>query len=254
MALWKAHSVRDYSRANSQKILVKSYLCTESTTNDYINQRKPCDTMKVGSNLDSKGYGIATPLGSDLRSVFGNVETGGEPPPCDKSPRDALLQTFQGSRHFGCARAERSGRAAEAGEEMVVWFRRVWQERNQKGTSISFFCPCMKKWKSSRSAKTSKFLRTILIKRRHVTNNVEKNEWKMVSNAPCQAAETLSNRRLAIGWVKEWRTVCFSFSAFHFANGAQSPSIVSFNFGKTLPKTTFTQQEFWACSYKDKAE
>jgi len=39
----------------------------ESVTNDYINQRMPCDTMKVGSNLDSKGYGIGTPLGSDLR-------------------------------------------------------------------------------------------------------------------------------------------------------------------------------------------
>jgi hypothetical protein len=41
----------------------------ESTTNDYINQRQPCDTMKVGGNLDSKGYGIATPLTSDLRQV-----------------------------------------------------------------------------------------------------------------------------------------------------------------------------------------
>jgi len=41
----------------------------ESTTNDYANQRHPCDTMKVGNNLDSKGYGIGTPLGSDLRSV-----------------------------------------------------------------------------------------------------------------------------------------------------------------------------------------
>jgi len=41
----------------------------ESTTNDYTNQREPCDTMKVGSNLDSKGYGIGTPLGSDLRCV-----------------------------------------------------------------------------------------------------------------------------------------------------------------------------------------
>ena len=39
----------------------------ESTANDYTNQRKPCDTMKVGANLDSKGYGIGTPLGSDLR-------------------------------------------------------------------------------------------------------------------------------------------------------------------------------------------
>ncbi len=41
----------------------------ESTTNDFINQRLPCNTMKVGANLDSKGYGIGTPLGSDLRWV-----------------------------------------------------------------------------------------------------------------------------------------------------------------------------------------
>lgn len=41
----------------------------ESTMNEYIEQRKPCDTMKVGGNLDSKGYGIATPKGSALRYV-----------------------------------------------------------------------------------------------------------------------------------------------------------------------------------------
>ncbi|XP_061440404.1 glutamate receptor 2 isoform X2 [Rhineura floridana] len=40
----------------------------ESTMNEYIEQRKPCDTMKVGGNLDSKGYGIATPKGSTLRT------------------------------------------------------------------------------------------------------------------------------------------------------------------------------------------
>jgi len=39
----------------------------ESTMNDYYNQKKPCNTMNVGDNLDSKGYGIATPIGSDLR-------------------------------------------------------------------------------------------------------------------------------------------------------------------------------------------
>ncbi|KAM7338109.1 hypothetical protein ACRRTK_004228 [Alexandromys fortis] len=39
----------------------------ESTMNEYIEQRKPCDTMKVGGNLDSKGYGVATPKGSSLR-------------------------------------------------------------------------------------------------------------------------------------------------------------------------------------------
>ncbi|XP_024891669.1 glutamate receptor 1-like isoform X2 [Temnothorax curvispinosus] len=39
----------------------------ESPTNDYINEREPCDTMKVGRNLDAKGFGVATPLGSPLR-------------------------------------------------------------------------------------------------------------------------------------------------------------------------------------------
>ncbi|XP_068435989.1 glutamate receptor 1-like isoform X4 [Clinocottus analis] len=38
----------------------------ESSMNEYIEQRKPCDTMKVGGNLDSKGYGVATPKGSPL--------------------------------------------------------------------------------------------------------------------------------------------------------------------------------------------
>ncbi|XP_023207099.1 glutamate receptor 4 isoform X1 [Xiphophorus maculatus] len=41
----------------------------ESTMNEYTEQRKPCDTMKVGGNLDSKGYGIATPKGSLLRNA-----------------------------------------------------------------------------------------------------------------------------------------------------------------------------------------
>ncbi|KAH9514030.1 Glutamate receptor 4 [Bulinus truncatus] len=40
----------------------------DSTFNNYHNQRKPCNTMKVGRDLDVKGYGIATPRGSDLRS------------------------------------------------------------------------------------------------------------------------------------------------------------------------------------------
>ncbi|KAI3373564.1 hypothetical protein L3Q82_022152 [Scortum barcoo] len=41
----------------------------KSTMNEYIEQRKPCDTMKVGGNLDSKGYGVATPKGSALRNA-----------------------------------------------------------------------------------------------------------------------------------------------------------------------------------------
>ncbi|XP_046373503.1 glutamate receptor-like [Haliotis rufescens] len=39
----------------------------ESTMNEYYNNRKPCNTMKVGPNLNLKGFGIATPLGSDLK-------------------------------------------------------------------------------------------------------------------------------------------------------------------------------------------
>ena len=50
-----------------------AFLC-ESTTNEYYNQQRPCDTMKVGGNLDSKGYGVATPHGSDLRSVNTSAE------------------------------------------------------------------------------------------------------------------------------------------------------------------------------------
>lgn len=39
----------------------------ESPTNEYTNNREPCDTMKVGPDLNSKGFGIATPKNSPLR-------------------------------------------------------------------------------------------------------------------------------------------------------------------------------------------
>ncbi|RWS02340.1 glutamate receptor 4-like protein, partial [Dinothrombium tinctorium] len=42
----------------------------ESTQNDYINERKPCDTMKVGRNLDAKGFGVASPSGSPMRVIL----------------------------------------------------------------------------------------------------------------------------------------------------------------------------------------
>ncbi|XP_077301920.1 glutamate receptor 1-like [Arctopsyche grandis] len=45
----------------------KYALLMESPKNDYTNERQPCDTMKVGRNLDAKGFGVATPLGSNLR-------------------------------------------------------------------------------------------------------------------------------------------------------------------------------------------
>ncbi|XP_044734637.1 glutamate receptor 1-like [Chrysoperla carnea] len=45
----------------------KYALLIESPKNDYINEQEPCDTMKVGRNLDAKGFGVATPVGSPLR-------------------------------------------------------------------------------------------------------------------------------------------------------------------------------------------
>eukprot|EP00105_Crassostrea_gigas_P020120 XP_011438820.1 PREDICTED: glutamate receptor 2 [Crassostrea gigas] len=45
----------------------------ESTSNEYANSREPCDTMKVGRNLNSKGFGIATPLNSALRDELNLV-------------------------------------------------------------------------------------------------------------------------------------------------------------------------------------
>ncbi|XP_075262863.1 glutamate receptor 2-like isoform X2 [Convolutriloba macropyga] len=38
----------------------------ESAMNEFIAQQKPCDTMKVGPNLDSKGYGIAAEYDSAI--------------------------------------------------------------------------------------------------------------------------------------------------------------------------------------------
>lgn len=45
----------------------KYALLIESPKNDYINEREPCDTIKVGENIGSKGFGVATPLGSPLK-------------------------------------------------------------------------------------------------------------------------------------------------------------------------------------------
>ncbi|CAF0824550.1 unnamed protein product [Didymodactylos carnosus] len=53
-----------------QKSKGKFAFLLESTVNEYINERYPCDTMRIGDNIDSKGYGIATPLGSDLREAI----------------------------------------------------------------------------------------------------------------------------------------------------------------------------------------
>ncbi|CAB3403027.1 unnamed protein product [Caenorhabditis bovis] len=39
----------------------------EETTNNYESGRRPCDTMKIGQNLNTLGYGIATKIGNPLR-------------------------------------------------------------------------------------------------------------------------------------------------------------------------------------------
>ena len=39
----------------------------ESVYNEYANNRKPCDTMKVGPHLNHNHYGIATTKYSHLR-------------------------------------------------------------------------------------------------------------------------------------------------------------------------------------------
>ncbi|XP_052792191.1 glutamate receptor 2-like [Mya arenaria] len=42
----------------------------ESPTNEYTNNKDPCDTMKVGPNLNSKGFGIATAKNSPLSEAM----------------------------------------------------------------------------------------------------------------------------------------------------------------------------------------
>ncbi len=49
--------------------IYQQLLQLEATANEYANTRRPCDTMKVGTNLNSVGYGVATPFGSDYKYV-----------------------------------------------------------------------------------------------------------------------------------------------------------------------------------------
>lgn len=45
----------------------KYALLIDSLKNEYVNQKQPCDTMKIGRNLHNEGYGIAIPIGSSLK-------------------------------------------------------------------------------------------------------------------------------------------------------------------------------------------
>ncbi|KAI3378177.1 hypothetical protein SNEBB_004647, partial [Seison nebaliae] len=42
----------------------------ESIKNEFVNERQPCNTMKVGQNLNSRGYGVATPPGSPYKDAI----------------------------------------------------------------------------------------------------------------------------------------------------------------------------------------
>lgn len=55
--------------------MIPMFHFVRSTKNEYVNERLPCDTMKVGSDLDSKGYGIATPIGSELTQALDIIVT-----------------------------------------------------------------------------------------------------------------------------------------------------------------------------------
>ena len=37
---------------------------------NYYNNRKPCDTVRVGGDLNLEGFGVATPHASDLKWVY----------------------------------------------------------------------------------------------------------------------------------------------------------------------------------------
>ena len=70
MAANKEKVLMDTVSAGVEKVRTSKGLYAfmlESPYNAYQNQRKPCNTMQVADNLDSKGYGIATPLKFYLR-------------------------------------------------------------------------------------------------------------------------------------------------------------------------------------------
>lgn len=39
----------------------------DGTTAEYVNERMPCDTATIGKPLNTKSFGIATPIGSSIK-------------------------------------------------------------------------------------------------------------------------------------------------------------------------------------------
>lgn len=74
--VWEFMTSRPYVMVNSSREGVdfvresegRYAFLLEAALNDYYNSRFPCDTVKVGKNLDYKGYGIATSKASGLHA------------------------------------------------------------------------------------------------------------------------------------------------------------------------------------------
>ena len=64
-SVFVAHTVEGVERVRESG--GKYAYLLESTTNDYFNQRSPCDTVRVGALLNSIRYGIAVKKESPLR-------------------------------------------------------------------------------------------------------------------------------------------------------------------------------------------
>lgn len=82
----------------------------EATSNEYANTRKPCDTMKVGENLNSLGYGIATKFGSSLKFICNEF--------MPKQRQNFVL--FQNSYQFDSFGIVGEGRTEEIRKSLVV--------------------------------------------------------------------------------------------------------------------------------------
>jgi hypothetical protein len=74
MSSWSSSVIVNSTEAGVRKVRHdkgKYAFLLESTMNDFHNQREPCNTIRVGDLLDFKGYGVATPIGSDLKDKIG---------------------------------------------------------------------------------------------------------------------------------------------------------------------------------------
>ncbi len=79
--MWEFMSARHYVMTNSTQAGIqrvrdskgKYAFLIESTTNEYTNERLPCTTMRVGKNLDAKGYGVAMTKGLGLLEPVSNT-------------------------------------------------------------------------------------------------------------------------------------------------------------------------------------